>query len=141
MIELEVVKQGEWVEGDGATAVDHFIVRGDEPWRIEIIHRAGTVSAHIYRGAETDIEQEPLGCYDGTLPENTDWRDPDFRDDTAYLVECGCCEQYHRHDFEGDCRNDAERFPSPEEAMRALGVSAWVQVYGDGSFSPPEEAT
>jgi hypothetical protein len=25
-------------------------------------------------------------------------------------IECGCCGAYHRTDFFGDCRNDAERF-------------------------------
>ena len=26
------------------------------------------------------------------------------------LEECGCCGYYHRADWPGDCRNDAERF-------------------------------
>lgn len=26
------------------------------------------------------------------------------------LVECGCCGFYHREDYCGDCRNDAERY-------------------------------
>lgn len=26
------------------------------------------------------------------------------------LDECGCCGAYHRAEFVGDCRNDAERF-------------------------------
>lgn len=25
------------------------------------------------------------------------------------IEECGCCEHYHRVDFYGDCRDDAER--------------------------------
>ncbi len=29
------------------------------------------------------------------------------------LVECGCCGCFHRPDYSGDCRNDAERFPVP----------------------------
>jgi hypothetical protein len=28
--------------------------------------------------------------------------------------ECGCCGSYHRSDFHGDCREDAERF-APDE--------------------------
>jgi hypothetical protein len=27
------------------------------------------------------------------------------------FVECGCCGQYHRTDFRGDCREDSERYP------------------------------
>lgn len=33
---------------------------------------------------------------------------------TVY-VACGCCCQYHRADFTGDCREDSERFPEPGE--------------------------
>ena len=29
------------------------------------------------------------------------------------FVECGCCGAYHRADFWGDCREDAERYPVP----------------------------
>lgn len=25
-------------------------------------------------------------------------------------VECGCCGHFHRLDYQGDCRNDDERF-------------------------------
>lgn len=30
------------------------------------------------------------------------------------LEECGLCGAYHRPDFDGDCRDDAERFDSPD---------------------------
>ena len=30
------------------------------------------------------------------------------------FVECGCCGAYHRIDFEGDCREDSERFHDDE---------------------------
>lgn len=30
-----------------------------------------------------------------------------------YLEECECCGAYHRKGYDGDCRNDAERFPVP----------------------------
>jgi hypothetical protein len=26
------------------------------------------------------------------------------------FYECGCCGEYHREGYYGDCRNDAERF-------------------------------
>ena len=26
------------------------------------------------------------------------------------MVECGSCDDYHREDFWGDCRNDSQRF-------------------------------
>jgi hypothetical protein len=34
------------------------------------------------------------------------------------LVECGCCGCFHRRAYTGDCRNDAERFPTPDPAVR-----------------------
>lgn len=30
-----------------------------------------------------------------------------------WLDPCGCCGNYHRPNFVGDCRNDAERFALP----------------------------
>lgn len=30
------------------------------------------------------------------------------------LVECGICGNYHRRGYSGDCRNDSERFPTPD---------------------------
>lgn len=39
------------------------------------------------------------------------------------IVQCGCCEQFHRADYTGDCRNDDERFESEEDAAERLGVS------------------
>ncbi len=33
-----------------------------------------------------------------------------FSDVLPDLDECGCCGAYHRPEFDGDCRNDAERF-------------------------------
>lgn len=31
------------------------------------------------------------------------------------IIECGCCSQYHRLNYFGDCRNDDERFADPED--------------------------
>ena len=31
------------------------------------------------------------------------------------LVECGCCSCYHPNTFWGDCRDDANRYASPED--------------------------
>ena len=36
------------------------------------------------------------------------------------LEECGCCGCYHRPEFTGDCREDAERFAVPEEVIAAI---------------------
>ena len=37
-----------------------------------------------------------------------------------YLSECGCCEQWHPKDFGGDCRDDANRFGTPEDFVDRL---------------------
>lgn len=34
------------------------------------------------------------------------------------FTECGCCGAYHRTDFEGDCREDGERYYDlPDDAV------------------------
>jgi hypothetical protein len=39
------------------------------------------------------------------------------------LYECGICNCYHPWDWNGDCREDAARFGSPEEYAKKLGIS------------------
>lgn len=34
------------------------------------------------------------------------------------LVECGYCGCFHHRAYTGDCRNDDERFPTPDPAVR-----------------------
>ena len=65
MIELEVIDAEK----------DHFMVRGDEPYRVEII-ASDPMIAHVYRGEEIDEHQEPVGAYDGTIPAEhlTGWK-------------------------------------------------------------------
>ena len=38
---------------------------------------------------------------------------------TEDLEECGCCGQWHRKDFFGDCRNDEERYIDDDPPMTA----------------------
>lgn len=41
------------------------------------------------------------------------------------LEECGSCGAYHRKDYWGDCRNDAQRFASPEDYLeRTQGIKS-----------------
>ncbi len=35
----------------------------------------------------------------------------------AYLNYCGSCTQYHPYDFNGDCRDDNNRYYDPEELV------------------------
>ena len=52
---------------------------------------------------------EELGLDDGNFWDIVD----NLRDDlidAGGLEECGCCGQYHRVQFAGDCRHDDERF-------------------------------
>ena len=49
------------------------------------------------------------------------------------IVECGCCSCFHRYEWYGDCRNDGERFGSPEDAAARLGtavVEVWTEPDG-----------
>ena len=41
------------------------------------------------------------------------------------LYECGICDCYHPWSWDGDCRDDANRFGSPEEYAQKMGVSIY----------------
>lgn len=40
--------------------------------------------------------------------------------DTEEFIECGCCCAYHKKDYNGDCRNDAEHIVKCVNAHDAL---------------------
>ena len=63
MIKLEVIDEKR----------HHFLVRADEPVRIEVLNSV----AFVYLGFEDDPEQEPVGCYDGLEGRNTNWTTDD----------------------------------------------------------------
>lgn len=47
------------------------------------------------------------------------------------IVECGACGQFHRADYFGECRDDAKRFNSPEDAANRIGlpvVVLWLSI-------------
>jgi hypothetical protein len=45
------------------------------------------------------------------------------------FVECGSCGAYHRSDFEGDCREDSERYPEPPpEAEEIISVEEQMSL-------------
>ncbi len=46
------------------------------------------------------------------------------------FVHCGSCECYHRVDYYGDCRNDAERF-FPDDLDERYGAEGWTEGPGD----------
>lgn len=57
------------------------------------------------------------------------------------LAECGSCGSYHRADYRGDCRNDAERFGDPQEytartGRRVAGTVEYDDATGGYGFSP-----
>ena len=41
------------------------------------------------------------------------------------LYECGICDCYHPWDWTGDCRDDANRYGSPEDYAAQHGVSVY----------------
>lgn len=46
----------------------HFILRADEPVRVEVqVDMNGRVHAFVYKGTEDNPHQEPVGAFDGTL--------------------------------------------------------------------------
>ena len=42
--------------------------------------------------------------------------------------QCGCCEQLHRADYLGDCRNDAERFNPEDLDAKHGGSEGWEEI-------------
>jgi len=54
----------------------HFVAYFERPGRIEVLVVNGRVIAHVYDGTSTDTKQDPLGAYDGTLPNwgLSDWK-------------------------------------------------------------------
>jgi hypothetical protein len=41
------------------------------------------------------------------------------------LIECGCCCCFHPVGFDGDCREDANRYADAEDFAERNGVSAF----------------
>lgn len=46
---------------------------------------------------------------------------------TVKVADCGCCGGLHRTDFDGDCRDDSERFGDLEDARVKLGGNVKVE--------------
>ncbi len=53
--------------------------------------------------ARTHTASHPVGFWKGSGI-------PTTRKRPARFILCGCCGHFHRVDFYGDCREDAERF-------------------------------
>jgi hypothetical protein len=50
-----------------------FVVRSDEPIRVEVVvGEDGELHAFVYTGMFDDLEQDPVGAFDGTIA-NTPW--------------------------------------------------------------------
>jgi hypothetical protein len=62
MIKLEVIDD----------EAQHFLLSADEPVRVEVLPVKGRIVAHVYPGDAVDVEQEPIGAYDGTI-DNYTW--------------------------------------------------------------------
>lgn len=111
---------------DQKTGVDHFALTFAEPGRVEIIRYGSHLVAYIYRGTEPDIEQEPALVYDSAV---------DCKDCTSIaLYECGICGAYHSPYWNGDCRDDENRYADPETAMQQLGATTLEIVPMPGTW-------
>lgn len=61
-------------------------------------------------------KREPRNAFDVRCEQIREWRKP-----VVEVIECGCCGEYHRLAYTGDCRDDAERFTDLEDAAERLG--------------------
>lgn len=70
MIKLEPIQRSGNPRQD-----QHFILRSDEPVRVEVrVDMNGRAHAFVYRGTEDNPHQEPIGAFDGTLIHgNVEW--------------------------------------------------------------------
>lgn len=56
-----------------------FLLSSDEPVRIEVNgwdpSKTPEIIAHVYKGEKIEIDQDPIGCFDGSLEphEMTNW--------------------------------------------------------------------
>jgi len=66
-----------------------FLLRADEPMRVEVTEVEGHLIAFVYRGTDTDRDQEPLGCFDSSQ-ENMQWQ-TDVSTGLAHPNLCPAC--------------------------------------------------
>jgi hypothetical protein len=65
----------------------HFVVSGDEPFRVEVMVGGDNPTVFVYAGAEADEDDEPLGGYDFG-EENVSWScEGDPEDEISRLRE------------------------------------------------------
>lgn len=55
------------------------------------------------------------------------------------LFECGICGFYHPWEFCGDCRDDSNRFSSPEDYAAKLGINP-IEVEVRGMDERPSDS-
>ena len=49
------------------------------------------------------------------------------------IQECGQCGCYHPQGYTGDCRDDSQRYASPEDAKARNDGARIAEVFEDGS--------
>ena len=67
---------------------DRFSVHANEPITVEVtLNEGGRIIAHVYRGDSPDADAEPVGGYDGSYSDNSDWVvDPHDSDEDVVVV-------------------------------------------------------
>lgn len=84
---------GQYTDGaSGISKADREVAEGDEQ-----IYRVSYAGEYEEIGGWKNVAVTPEGRF-------ACWADD--------LEECGCCGSYHRPQFHGDCRDDAERYGS-----------------------------
>lgn len=91
MIRLEVIDNDE----------QNFILFADEPMRVEVsVSKSGEVLADVYQGVDVDMEQEPLGCYDGNINGDEHGGNGSWDVDESHRQCPRCMERFEPDDFE-----------------------------------------
>jgi hypothetical protein len=66
---------------------------------------------------------------------------PKQKPDIAYYAECDICGSFHRHDWNGDCREDTARFTS-EKLDEKHGTYGWqLECFAELEWVEDEDDT
>lgn len=57
----------------------------------------------------------------------------------AEVVECGCCGSWHLTDYDGDCRNDSERFDWDDRDVNMVSADGRVTLLDPTPISDDED--
>lgn len=124
-IKLRVSSSGLYIKLTDASA--EKLRARKEYWR----EKTGASVFHTFAHEREGLSDTAIIWADTAVVPLTEW----LKANPVKIIECGGCSHWHRVDYHGDCRNDAERFADPEDAAKRLGRPV-VEVDAAGTVHP-----